>query len=244
LIPTQENGQVFVEDIHLAQGEAFPEVSNPMFFKKRKKDQTWYHPQLDPDRMVWRDSASLFSFNDQIDERPKAFRQVQTMRGVVPLSDRYVCAAYALANSQANPLAWRKERLSVPIALLSDPDVVAYLEKGMSLADNGAYALNNAIKTFLREYLPDKSKDVVKLANASGTAKFYWDKMEAHFQKFLLALTDPDAAIETWEGAIKQLTRNALDECIQGRYRASPRTYKARTAASAELNRRLAGLHE
>ena len=243
LAPYQVDGAVFVEHIHLAQGEAFPEVSNPGFFKKKKRDGTWYYPQLDVDRLVWRDSVALFSFDADGDNRPKAFRQVHAMRNTVALPNRYVCQAHALANNKANPLAWRKDKLSVPLELLSDRNVVAHLERGIALSEKAANALNDAVKSFMREYLPRNSKDVPEKAKATGAVQTYWNRLEGHFQSFLLDFSDPENALCAWEESLKRTSRKALEQCVRGRY-SGGRTFRAWSAANAYLNVRLAKLHE
>ena len=208
LVPEQDGADVFVQHIHIAQGEAFPpKVYNPGFIRRRKKDGNWYHPQLDVNRLVWRDSNALFAFDEQSDLRPKAFHQVQSVKSLVNLPSRYICTAYALANAQANPMAWRREKLNIPLSLLTDRDIVAYLEKGMSISDKASGVLNTAIRTFIKEVLPENSKDVVEKTSATGAIQIYWDRLENHFQQFLLELDDPEKALETWETSVKRTVR-------------------------------------
>lgn len=242
LVPERREGRVSVGGVHLAQGAAFPEVANPAFYRKRKKDGTWYTPQLDVERGVWRDSAALFGFDAAIDHRPMAFRQVQSMRGVVDLPTRYQCVAYALANNKANPLAWRRERLSIPAALLTDADTVATLVHGMAVAENGRSALWSAVQAYMREVLPPSSRDVPDKISATGVTLAYWDGLEPRFRRFLLDLEEPESALTSWEAAIKRTAREAMTSCVKGRYRNSARSYRAWSAASAVLETRLANL--
>jgi CRISPR system Cascade subunit CasA len=244
LLPQQDGDSVCVEYMHIAQGEAFPDVTNPGFFKKKKKDESWYYPQLDINRMVWRDSMALFSFDENVNKRPKAFRQIQAMRGVVTLPDRFVCMAYAIANEKGNPLAWRKEKLNVPLSLLADSQVAACMERGMRLSEKGATALDGAVKCFMRKVLPDKSKDVAEKASATGAVRMYWDQLEKHFQRFLLDIDDPETALEKWENSLKQTARDSLNLCVNGRYRGNANSYRAWTASTTDLNIHLAKLRD
>jgi len=243
LVPHQENGEVVVNDIHIAQGEAFPEVDNPGFISKRKKDGSWYHPQLDVDRLVWRDSTSLFAFDGETDRRPQVFPHVSAMGSVVSLARRYVCQAFALANDKANPLAWSREKLNVPLSLLSDKNVAAYLIRAIALSDGGAKALGSAAWLFMRGYLPPNSKDVREKVTSAGTTRTYWDRMEGYFHQFLSELEDPDRALERWESAVKRAARVSLDVTLASRYREAARSYRAWQAASAYLNAQLAELN-
>lgn len=244
LVPNRKNGEIFVEHVHVAQGEAFPEVRNPGFMRKKRKDGAWYHPQLDVDRLLWRDSTALFAFDEHIDERPKAFRHVQAMKGTVDLPKRYVCMAYAIANDKANPLAWRRESLSVSLSLLSNKEAVAYLEKGMSLCEKGAAAVESAAKTFMRNFLPKNSKDITEKVRAVGAIRNYWDQMEGHFRQFLLDLDTPETALEEWHEAIKRTARASLNLSLKDRYTSSGRAYLAWTRALEQLDEQLAKLIE
>jgi CRISPR system Cascade subunit CasA len=244
LVPEADGERVFVAQVHLAQGEAFPGVTNPGFVSKRKRDGSWYHPQLDVDRLIWRDSLALFAFDEQIDRRPRAFRQVQSLRSAVTLPARYVCTAFALANVKANPLVWRREKLSIPLSLLSERNTVAHLEKGMLLSEKGATALDRAVRIFMREYLPKDSKDVAEKARATGALRTFWDHLEGHFHQLLLDLDEPESALEKWEVAVKRMARESLASCVRTRYRDSADSYRAWSAAFAHLNEGLANLHE
>jgi CRISPR system Cascade subunit CasA len=242
LVPEQNNGVITVEHIHIAQGEAFPSIPNPGFLSKKNKEGKWYHPQLDVDRLVWRDSASLFSLDEGEDRRPKAFRQAANMRDVVALPRRYACTAIALANDKANPLAWRRESLNVPMSLLSDKEVVATLRAGMSMAEEGADAVRKSAYKFMQEYLPDRSKDVGEKASASGTLQMYWDMMEGYFHRFLLDMEEPEKALMTWAVSVKRTARDSLKTCITGKYRDAARSYQAWAIAENYLNVLLAKL--
>ncbi|MFH0872521.1 MAG: type I-E CRISPR-associated protein Cse1/CasA [bacterium] len=244
LVPQATGKEIMVEHIHIAQGEAFPSVPNPGFLSKKNKKGDWYHPQLDVDRLVWRDSIALFSFEEGEDRRPKAFRQVANMGDVVELPRRYVCTSIAFANSKANPLTWRRESLNVPQSLLSDKDVVAALRKGMSIADNGEKALRDAAKKYMQKYLPANSKDVSEKVAASGAVRMYWDLMEGHFHHFLRDLDDPNKALEIWVTSTKNTVRDSLKTCMGGRYCESARSYKAWSVADGYLNALLAKLGE
>lgn len=244
LLPESENGEIFVEHMHIAQGEAFPDVVNPGSISRKNKEGKWYHPQLKVDQLVWRDSTSLFAFDERDDKRPKAFRQVQSMKSIVSLPQRYICTAYALANNKANPLLWRRERLNVPLSLLSDSNTVAYLEKAMELVNKAASILNKAVWTFMKEYLPDESKDTSEKTLATGVSQTFWDNMEGYFHQFLFDLDDPEKALDAWENAIKKIARESLETCLDGKYRGSARSYRAWSIASGLLNALLTNLHD
>lgn len=244
LVPEQQGDKVTVSRLHIAQGEVFPSTANPAFMRKKNyKTDEYYNPQLDPDRLVWRDSFSLFAFDQGVDQRPAAFRQAATMRREVLHASRYLCTAIALANDKANPLAWRKENLSVPVKLLEEKETVNVLSHGMERADNVSRILDGAVKAYIRNVLPPNSKDVTDKANATGAMRHYWNRLEGHFQTFLAGIDRDDAALPKWYGAVAATARDALESCVRQRYADSALSFKAWAAAVDELNRRLAGIN-
>lgn len=244
LLPEQHDDRITVSRLHIAQGEAFPhEIGNPAFmYKKNNKTDEYYCPQLDPGRLVWRDSFSLFAFNDAVDERPAAFRQAKTMRRDIRPSARYLCTAIALANDKANPLAWRKETLPVPVALLEEKNAVDRLIQAMERADAVAHILDGAVKMYIRNMLPPNSKDVNDKAKASGAMGFYWDRLEGHFRTFLATIDQGETALATWCDKIAATAWDSLESCVRQRYVNSAASFKAWAAAGDELTKKLAGL--
>jgi len=245
LVPELNGDTVTVSKLHIAQGEVFPEVTNPSFMRKQnKKNGEWYCPQLDPNRLAWRDSTSLFAFDqDGVDERPAAFRQAVSMHRDIPLASRYLCTAIALANDKANPLAWRAESLSVPLALLEQKETVNLLIAGMDRADDVVRILDSAVKEFMKIVLPTNSKDVNEKARATGSVRFYWDCLETYFHTFLSRIDQGETALWEWYGNISRVAHDALKSCVRQRYADSAASYKAWAASVDELNKKLASLN-
>lgn len=241
LLPTSNGDSITVSKLHIAQGEAFPEIDNPAFMSKQNsKTNEWYFPQLNPSRLVWRDSAALFAFDQGTDKRPAAFRQAAAMSDYVSLSSSYKCMAIALANDKANPLAWRQEILAIPRALLEKEEAIQTLVVGMSRAEESSLVLDGAVKTFIRCILPPNSKDVNQKAHATGAMRFYWDRLEKHFQTFLSRIDNKELALTEWTDNITATARQALQTCVRQRYTDSGSTFKAWAMAGDELNKRFA----
>lgn len=243
LIPKLKDGGVVIENIHAAPGELFVSVQNPGFITKENKKGILYHPQLDTTRLVWRDSLALFAFDDDADNRPKAFRQAMVMHREISLASRYQCMVIALANEDANPLAWRKELLSIPLALLENKATIQLLKAGMSRAEDVEFILKCAVKTFMRYALPANSKDVDVKAEATGARRFYWDQLEGYFQSFLLNIAKDETALSEWYGKIDDVAHDALKSCVRQRYADSAATLKGWAASVDELNRKLAAFN-
>lgn len=243
LIPKFIDGRVVVENIHSAPGELFVTMRNPGFITKENKKGVPYHPQLDVTRLVWRDSLALFAFDDDVDNRPKAFRQAMVMHREISLPSRYQCMVIALANEDANPLAWRKELLSIPLALLENKNSIKLLKAGMSRAEDVEFILKCSVKTFMQHALPANSKDADVKAEATGFKRFYWDRLETNFHTFLLSIALEDTALSEWFNNIANVAHDALKSCVKQRYADSAATLRGWAAAVDELNRKLAALN-
>ncbi len=246
LIPQQNSTAITVSLVHVAPGEAFPEVPNPAFIKDKTKDGRWVPVKLKSDRLAWRDSTSLFAFDKDDDHRPHAFRQVgeRALRRIVPLPSRYDCCTYGLAlgDDQANPLAWRKETLNIPTALLSDPDLIACLREAIEMSEKANAILKNAVRSHISKCLPKDSKEVSEKANATGASRLFWDRLENHFSVYLLEIEKQDEALAAWEQNVKRTALEAFETCLKQRYADSAKMFRAWTEAYGQLNAKLAVL--
>lgn len=239
-----DNGITMVRLLHIAQGESFQEVRNPFGIIRENKKGEIYPVQLETDRMIWRDSSAFFAFGPDVDERPKAFRHVGNARlkRLVSLPERHRCAVYALANDKANPLAWRKEILSIPTDLLSEKNLVDCLRMGLSLIEDGANVLDFAGKSYIRECLPKNSKEaeIRSKAESCGYMTFYWEQMESVFRDFVLKVDQGDSSFQGLIKHIKTTARKAFKTSIEQRFSSSARTYRSWVQALGLLESGLA----
>lgn len=251
LVPEREDGTVFVRSVHMAQGKIFDQVINPMCVytldkKKAPGGGFSYHRKivdLQEERMVWRDSQSLFAFEEE-DTRPLALRNMEVLikktgwKGLrpIPMERKFICAAYGIANLRANPLAWRKEVMDIPAKLL-EAGVVPYLVKSMEMVEKGMKAIEEEVDKFVKTYMPQGGKDL-KTPLRKEAAQYYWDRMEGCFHELLTNLSEHDgnSALELWVKDIKDTARSALSIALENRYHNS---HKAWVTASDELNLKL-----
>ena len=247
LLPEDGPAGPVVRHAHIAQGEAFPGVDNPSFFLRQGKDGSLYPVQLSPDRLLWRDSGALYALEQKSGtgqirrQRPKAFMQagMPQLKKMVALPEKLRCTVYGLANDQANPLAWRKESLNIPTDLLSDGKVVGWLMDGLQFSEFAGMVLNDAVATYIRECLPENSKDVKDKAKATEAGPFYYDRLDGRFRIFLENVDQGENALETWKETVKKTAREAFETCLKHRYADSAKSLKAWTKASGRLNGRL-----
>lgn len=244
LLPEKVNEETRVRWIHIAQGEAFQEVLSPFGVLRKNKKGESFPVQLDTSRMLWRDSLGLFSFGSDEDQRPRAFRQAGVIRlqRLVSLPDRHRCLVFALANDQANPLAWRKETLIIPTDILAEKDLVDRLRLGLKIMEKGGLILDDAGKAFVRSCLPHKTKEaeVRSRAESCGHMAVYWDQMETAFHRLVMDVVQGDEALRNLEKEIKTIVRKAFKTCIHQRFRPSASTYEGWAKASVSLEKKLA----
>jgi len=240
LVPQKKDEAVVVSQVHVAPGEIFINFPHPSFMSKTGKKGVW-HPSLDVDRLLWRDSTALFAFDTRNDNRPMAFRQVSNIRrGVVSRPSRYVCLAIALAHKNANPLVWRKELLNVQVALLEDEEKTPLLIEGMKRAEDVEKILRTSVETFLKVYMksayPNKYPEAKKKIENTGAMRVFWDRLELHFHEFLAAIERGDEPLYAWYINIALTARLALESCVRQRYADSACSLKAWSEAVNKLN--------
>lgn len=245
LIPEVDSEEeIKVSKIHMAQGESFQIARNPFgIYKKNKKDEP-IPIQLDTDRALWRDSAALFSFSPDADERPKAFRQAGNAlaRRFVAMPDRHRCAVYGLSNNKANPLAWRKEVFHIPTELLSEKEVVERLRFGIKLVEEGGSIVGYGAKRYVQDCLPENSRetDLQSAVLASGVMPLYWSRVELPYRKFMEDVDRGDETLLRLKKEIKRCARIAFKSCFKHRFTSSGKTYRAWVHGSNALEGGLA----
>jgi len=243
LVPERERDTVVVKRLYMAQGKAFHQVINPMSVQKANGKGLPSSPRdLEVERMVWRDSQSLFAVEPgKADLRPLVVQNARHIisrtqgndHRAIPRERKFMCAAYGIANSKANPLAWRKEEMNVPVAVLSG-DLSPYLFKGAAKVDIGEKAIKSGIGSFLKAYGNKKRRNLMP-GLAGEALRYYWDEMEGHFHEFIMNLTDDGAetALVQWTDSIVSTAREALTKALKDRYHNS---YRAWVVAIDKLN--------
>jgi CRISPR system Cascade subunit CasA len=202
---------------------------------------------MDTERPVWRNSLSLLAFNNKTDYRPRALQQTgEVMKlGVTNRTSQLRCMIYGLVNNKANPLAWRKEVLSIPTAMVTEHELVERLQKGVDVSEAAGEILEGTARIFMRAVLPENTREseIRDKVQATGILRHYWDLLERHFQQFLLEIESGNAALEVWEARVKGRACAAFESCMRQRCADTAKTYRAWLQATRFLNSRLARLH-
>lgn len=240
LLPEEDEQGIVARRMHFAQGEYFPDIAEPFFPRRKNKDGQPVPVRPQPGRMLWRDSLALFGFSDREDLRPAPIRQVGRLgrRAQVPLASRYRCSAFALAYDQANPLAWRKESLSVPLELLENQEAVAFLQQAIKRAEEAEGLLYKAVAQYLFNCLPQNAKCGKDEVYQTKAMDQFWSFLAEPFQFFLLDLEEPDngdQALREWGRVLRRTALESFERCVWQRYADRAKTYQAWVQAKDSL---------
>ncbi len=155
---------------------------------------------------------------------------------------------FGLGSTRAKIEFWRQERLSLPLAYLSEEQLADALREALGLAETTAQILRRAIWVMATRMLaadPDrkrKAEDVRSLATHLDAGRGYWSRLEGPFKRLLVKLPDDKdeageyggVAIGTWKSTLRHELWEAFRESTRGVER-STRNLKALALAERSL---------
>ncbi|MDM7986089.1 MAG: type I-E CRISPR-associated protein Cse1/CasA [Smithella sp.] len=219
------------------------DADDPMKAYTRTTDTDQFAPiELNKDKAAWRDAHALFSLTSTTRKPPACLNHVARLfqDGTLPKSAQPLANIVGLAASQGKSFLWRHERLPVPIALLSDVNLVERLGKDpdglLPIAEQVANVLHSrttGIARFIRipnGREPSKNEwgDINSIVQDINPHPAYWARLEEHFFDLLENLPgdwdettgywkppDQQIATQTWRDAIKHEAKRALEESVR-----------------------------
>lgn len=178
---------------------------------------------------LWRDSLTLFQSSPNERQRPDTLDWLDDVhikrrlrRNALPLD------AFGMRADQAKVLAWRHERLLLPLAYLDreNANLFQKLGRALQLAEETGRAVRDSARKLAQMLIavdsdhagarvPQKS-DVNALADSLGIERNYWSRLEEPFKAFLVELPLPDWGDEAGdeeedEDTFDRHAREALD---------------------------------
>ncbi|MGE5595257.1 MAG: type I-E CRISPR-associated protein Cse1/CasA [Hyphomicrobiales bacterium] len=142
-------------------------------------------------RALWRDTLSLLADVDD-GERPQVVRWLTGPHA--PRKRVFELAAFGLATDRAKVHLWRRDELPLPVAYLSDRDLVQVLRRGVDLAEDVGRLLRGAVRRMAALALtPDGDADrdrLDNLVNSLGAEGAYWPNLDVPFRRFMRELPD------------------------------------------------------
>jgi len=203
-----EEGFSSLRYCQLQQNLKLPDVDYFDPFKCYKKDEKrgWVPLNMREDRVIWRDSHTLFQTADPSTKRSEVLNllariEVERQDNTIRASNAYRLSIVGLATETgkaANILLWRHERLPLPLKYLEDENLVAALKQALDTAENIGNELRHSI-WYLAKLLvaPETEKlnqqqkeDVQKLANHLSPSRPYWAELGISFPQLVTELAE------------------------------------------------------
>ncbi len=257
LHPTEEpDGTVVVRSVVVMKGNQFPDGFNRaghetmLAFRVNKKAKGTEDPtpvvSFQPEKALWRDSFTLLQ-SAEAAQRPKMLEWLATLaqHGALDRAQTVPLVAYGLGSDRAKIFFWRTEQLPLPLAYLSDGDLLARVRDALALAEQTGNVLRDAIREFTRFiFVPDppndlrerdglyrqRSKDIAALRVALAPGRRYWAALDTHFSQFLVAQAEEAAlrpqgetgelpvgrAFSDWGDAVRDAARDDFAAIVGG----------------------------
>ena len=257
LHPTEgPDGTFAVRSVVVMKGNQFPDGFNRsghetmLAFRVNKKAKGTEDPtpvvSFQPEKALWRDSLILLQSAEGA-KRPKTLDWLGDLAGhkVLDRSQTVPLVAYGLGSDRAKIFFWRTEQLPLPLAYLSDSDLLARVRDALALAEQTGNVLRDAIREFARFiFVPDppndlrerdglyrqRSKDIAALRVALAPGRRYWAALDTHFSQFLVAQAEEAAlrpqgetgelqnekAFTDWGNAVRNASRDDFVAIVGG----------------------------
>jgi CRISPR system Cascade subunit CasA len=224
LIPEKKDGEIVVSNVVMGPGlKLDPSFINP--FYHYRIDTKYKMQRFNEKRVLWRDSASFFSFHKQDKfHPPRTFHRIGNLVAdeILDASRNYRYMAFGMANNQAKVDFYSAEHLPLPVSYLQDEKNVDGLNMAVEAAENTRKKLYGALARMATLVLsptaddeeghkPDK-KDVQNLMDHWAAERQYWAALEAPFFQLMRDLpTKGEEAINQWDIVLQKFARSAFD---------------------------------
>lgn len=226
---------VTIQGDSLSDSEEVLAVEDPMmaFHKGAKKGFVPF--RLEADRAVWRDAHTLLARWSEVQRSPRAVHQLAQMG--MSWSDQDVALeVIGFDRDQAKVLLWRRERLPLHPAYLTDGKLTEVAET-KDIEDRGGYiqrSLAHAEKT--GEVL---TKALKHLPSSTAAFSNYWASLESPFHLLFTTLPElGEVAFDQWKKTLRGAAENSLELAIAS-MSTSARNLRAGVEARAILRKGL-----
>lgn len=209
------------------------------------------------DRVLWRDSAAFFTFQDVSSRKvrpPATFRWLRELvqEGELAHHKLYRCLALGMSKKQAKVFFFREERLPLPLAYLTDEELVGSLANALDKTGSVAFSLVQAARQtgmFLQVTDADSKKWGELNTNAksaindwvahTGAERQYWASLDIPFQSFIVELAqDGEPVLLRWYEQLRETALSAFEQAAQLAGN-DGRAFKAIVRGRSYLNYRL-----
>jgi CRISPR system Cascade subunit CasA len=246
LVRLEPNPSKTVSRMNFTQGRSADKgIGDAMKVYRTSKEEGISPLSLNSGKAAWRDAHAILTIPaaGSKERRPESFNLLAKARSfdVVDASEPFVAQIVGLASAPKKAgkfLLWRHERMPIPVALLSDVNLIERLGGLIQNAEQAAIELNSRTRRIAKLYLspssespdgrqPDKD-EVTKVVESIDPRPAYWARLERHFFNLLEDLpndwdeansdwrpNDQQLATSTWRKQVKKEAQHALEESIR-----------------------------
>jgi len=236
-------------------------------FKCYQKDEKrgWVPLNIQEDRVIWRDSYTLFQTTEQSAKRPEIFNllahvEMERRNGNIKVSKSFRLCAVGLsteAGKAANIRLWRYERLPLPLKYLEDENLLTALKLILGIAEKAGREINSSLWTLAKmlvmpeiEQLGKEQKATIdKMLKHFSADNFYWAQLGTTFPQILHELAEDniidgqsirygDNTIPRWATIVKSTAIRTF-RSVTNDLDQSARVLKAVTMAEIHFRRAL-----
>ena len=275
LHPTEEpDGAVMVRHVVIMKGNQLPDGytrfghETMLAFHVNKDAKGTQDPtpvvSFQPEKALWRDSLTLMQSANNARQRPKMLDWLNDLcvSGALDRTRIVPLIAYGLGSNQAKIFFWRAEQLPLPLAYLSDDNLLMRVQVALAHADEIGRVLRDTVYILAKfVFVPNppsdkqqrdklyrlRGDDIDALRATLAPGRQYWSELDAPFSRFLVAQAEEAAARPTretetaigpafiaWGGAVRAAARADVDAMIGG-LDSSARMMKAVVQARAHF---------
>jgi CRISPR system Cascade subunit CasA len=242
---------VIMKGYQLPDGEWRRSYETMIAFRKNEKaksnQEPWSALAFTEDRALWRDTLSLLQTVQNERARPKTVDWLADLKSkdflftdqMLPLS------TYGLCNDRATVYFWRREMFPLPLAYLTDNELVDKLKSMLALAEEAGKALDYSAWFLARlELFPDESKEpgkeakneINRMSDDLAPGRLYWSRLEMPFKRLLMELPG-DVSID--QNGSKVYGAGLLPKWAETTRRVALEAFRTASAAVGESARAL-----
>lgn len=248
LLPEESEEGVVIREMTMAPGLRLAEgIPDPMKPYRRDEKRGLLPLRFNEDRALWRDSATLFQLDTATAYAPRVFAWLAELidEGYLPRGTRRTLAL-GMANDQAKVEFYRTEHLPLPLAYLSNQQLVNVLRDDvLGLAENVARQLWGAARTMATYVLAPQAdsesahqperEDLDRVMAPWGVERRYWGRLDTPFRFALEELPEKsEQTLSAWQQTLRRTAWEVFDN-VAGEVEIDPRALKATVRGREQL---------
>ena len=254
----REDGTSFVKNVVIMKGFQPPNAftlhdkETMLAFRRQlrtsRDDNPWPVVTFTEERGLWRDSFALMHSTNEESKQPKILEWLAELawEGILPPSSILPVDVFGMESNRPKVLAWRHERLPLPLKYLGDRSLVVSLKTALELTERTAQDLRAVVWAMSKNILTTTEQSSVRnYADHLEAERAYWPRLEEPFKRFTEDLAQDqnpngeygDRQIPAWKTTLRAALWVAFNEATRGMER-STRTMKAMAIAERNLRAR------